>query len=151
MGSIRTAARALIVRQGRLLLTHCRNESGDWYTAPGGGQSAGERLPETLVRECREEIGAEVEVGPLRFVRDYIAAEHDFSYLEEADHQVEFFFECTLPERYVAQNGPYPDSHQVGVVWADAEAMRGMRVYPARLREVVDPALNSAVYWGSGD
>lgn len=151
MGGIRTAARALIVRRGQLLLNHYRDESGDWYTAPGGGQGVGEQLPQTLVRECREEIGVEVEVGRLRFVRDYIVADHDFSYLSEADHQVEFFFECTVPDDYVAQNGPDPDKNQVDVIWADAEALRVMRVYPARLGEAVEPAPDSAVYWGSGD
>jgi ADP-ribose pyrophosphatase YjhB (NUDIX family) len=151
MGRIRTAARALIVREGQLLLTHCRDERGEWYTAPGGGQAEGERLPETLVRECREEIGAEVEVVGLRFVRDYIAAEHAFSYLEEAVHQVELFFECRVPASYRARNGPQPDSHQVGVIWADAEALRSLRVYPSRLREVVDPAASPPVYWGSGE
>ena len=97
MGQIRTAARAIIVRQGRLLLTHCQDERGEWYTAPGGGQIEGESLPETLVRECREEIGVEVEVAGLRYVRDYIVAQHDFSYLDKATHQLELFFECTVP------------------------------------------------------
>jgi 8-oxo-dGTP pyrophosphatase MutT (NUDIX family) len=152
LGQIRTAARALIVREARLLLTHCRDERGDWYTAPGGGQVEGESLPETLVRECREEIGVEVEVAGLRYVRDYIVGHHDFSYLEETAHQLELFFECTVPPDYRAQNGPNPDSHQVGVIWADAEALQKLRVYPERLRDVVNPGAAGGlpVYWGDG-
>jgi len=152
LGQIRTAARALIVRETRLLLTHCRDERGDWYTAPGGGQVEGESLPETLVRECREEIGVEVEVAGLRYVRDYIVGHHDFSYLDETAHQLELFFECTVPADYRAQNGPSPDSHQVGVIWADAEALQRLRVYPERLRDVVNPGAAGGlpVYWGDG-
>ena len=147
---IRIAVRALILREGRLLLTRCRDREGDWYCLPGGGQGAGETLPAALIRECREEIGAEVEVGSLRFVRDYIAANHDFSYLEEATHQLELFFDCAVPGDYVVGNGPEPDSNQVGVAWLDARALADSRVYPRRLREVVDPrtAARLPLYWG---
>jgi 8-oxo-dGTP pyrophosphatase MutT (NUDIX family) len=153
LGAIRTAARALIFRQGSLLLAHCRDEEGDWYVAPGGGQVEGESLPETLVRECREELGTEVEVLGLRFVRDYIVANHSFSYLSKEAHQLELFFECRVPENYRPVVGPDPDSQQVGVVWADAETLRGQRVYPGRLRDLLDPALveRLPVYWGDGD
>ena len=153
MGAIRTAARALIVRDARLLLTHCRSAKGEWYTAPGGGQVEGERLPETLARECREEIGAEVQVGRLRYVRDYIVRHHDFSYLKESAHQLELFFECRVPASYRAQNGPSPDAHQVGVIWADAQALESLRVFPTRLRDVVAPDADSRlpVYWGDGN
>ncbi len=153
MGRIRTAARALIVREGRLLLTHCRDGRGDYYIAPGGGQVEGETLPETLVRECREELGAEVEVGELRFVRDYIPSPDELSYLSEDAHQLELFFECRVAERYRADNGPQADHDQVGVIWADAEALGKLRVYPARLRDVLYSvtAPELPVYWGSGD
>lgn len=155
VGQIRTAARAIIVRKGRLLLTHCRDARGEWYTAPGGGQIEGENLPETLVRECREEIGVEVEVVGLRYVRDYIVAQHEFSYLDKATHQLELFFECTVPANYRAQNGPSPDSCQVGVIWAGTEALQTLRVYPERLRDVVKPGALGATgglpgYWGDG-
>jgi 8-oxo-dGTP pyrophosphatase MutT (NUDIX family) len=151
MGHIRSAARALIIRDGRLLLTQCRKDGEDFYTAPGGGQAEGESLPETLVRECREEIGAEIEVLALRFVRDYIPG-NTFSYLEDASHQVEHFFECTVPPDYRAGNGPNPDSSQVGVIWADARALEEFRVFPARLYDLVDPerARDLPVYWGDG-
>ena len=153
MGHIRSAARALIVREGRLLLAHYRKSGYDFYAAPGGGQAEGETLPETLVRECREEIGAEVEVSGLRFVRDYIVVGDSFSYLDESVHQVEHFFECRVPSTYQAGNGPSPDTHQVGVIWADARALESLPVYPARLREVVDPdrAAEMPVYLGDGD
>lgn len=150
MQGIRTAAKAIVIRDGRLLLTHCRDDSGDWYALPGGGQQPGETLCDALVRECREEIGAEVVVERLLFVRDYIAANHDFSYLEEASHQVEHLFECRVPDDYEAGNGPHPDSHQVGVVWLGHAELRRARVYPSRLHQLVDPsaARPIPVYWG---
>jgi len=150
MGEVRTAAKALIVRDGRVLLNHCRDETGDWYALPGGGQRTGETLFETVVRECREEIGAEVEVVGLRFVRDLIVANHSFTYLEEAPHQVEHLFECRVPEDYEPACGPGPDSTQVGVVWLDAEMLARVRVYPGLLRDVLDSGRSARlpVYWG---
>ncbi|HKX45151.1 MAG TPA: NUDIX domain-containing protein [Planctomycetota bacterium] len=140
----------MIERDGRLLLTHCRDHRGEWYALPGGGQEEGEPLEATIVRECREEIGTEVTVLGLRHVRDYIIANHSFSYLDEAVHQVEHLFACRVPDDYVPQNGPGADRAQVGVVWLDAAALARVRVYPALLRDWIDPARRAAlpVYWG---
>ncbi len=150
MGRVRTAAKALIFREGRLLLLHCRDATGDWYALPGGGQDEGEPLDETLRRECREEIGAEIEVLGLRFVRDHIAANHSFTYLQEAAHQVEHLFECRVADNYRAANGPGADTTQVDVVWLDSAELAGVRVYPGKLRELIDPhrAGSLPMYWG---
>ena len=150
MGRVRTAAKALILREGRILLNRCRDESGDWYALPGGGQEEGETLHETIVRECREEIGAEVQVVGLRYVRDLIVANHGFTYLEEAAHQVEHLFECRVPDDYEPACGPGPDSAQIDVVWVDAATLARVRVYPGLVRDVLDPTRRAAlpVYWG---
>jgi len=150
LGRVRTAAKALIQRNGRLLLLHCRDGSGDWYSLPGGGQEEGESLLETLRRECREEIGAEVEVLGLRFVRDHIAANHTFTYLQEAAHQVEHLFECRVADDYRPANGPGADAAQVDVVWLDATALAEARVYPGPVRAWLDPVARAALptYWG---
>ena len=150
MERVRSAAKAIIVCEARLLVAHCRDEQGDWYGLPGGGQRRGESLAEALVRECHEEIGAQVEVGRLLYVRDYIAANHEFSYLEESTHQVEHLFECRVPDDYLPGNGPHPDTYQIGVAWLDLDALRRERVYPSQLRDVLDPERADALatYWG---
>jgi ADP-ribose pyrophosphatase YjhB (NUDIX family) len=150
VSTIRTAAKAIIVRDGRLLLNRCRDATGEWFALPGGGQEVGESLPETLVRECREEIDAEVEVLGLLFVRDYIVAHHDFSYLDEAEHQVEFLFECRVPADYRPRSGSGPDRHQEGVAWLGHEELQRVRVYPSGLRDWLDPSRSEPLphYWG---
>ena len=67
-------------------------ETGDWYALPGGGQEPEETLADCVARECREELGVDVRVGALLFVRDHIVANHDFSYVDEAPHQLEHLF-----------------------------------------------------------
>ena len=115
MERIRVSAKAVIVSDGRVLL--CRNvdEKGDWYCLPGGGQRRGETLVEAVRRECLEEIGDEVEVGRLLFVRDYIAANHEFAPTDPEVHQVELMFACTLPAVDEPAIGATPDSWQSGV------------------------------------
>ena len=72
MQSIRTASRALIIKDCKLLTIQMRDSSGIFYILPGGGQQHGETLKESLVRECKEEIGALVTVGELLYIREYI-------------------------------------------------------------------------------
>lgn len=137
MTRIRTAVKALIVREGRLLLNHCRSGDGDYYALPGGGQQVGETLDRALERECREEIGVEVAVGALAFVRDHIVAHHAFSYVKEAPHQVEMLFHCTLAPGEEPALGPAPDREQIGVAWLDASQMAELRVLPSWLVDFV--------------
>lgn len=60
-------AAALIFKEDTLLVCR-RGPGGDCahlWEFPGGKREPGESLPACLVRECREELGVETEVGPL--------------------------------------------------------------------------------------
>src|SRR4051794_39153878 len=53
---------AVIVRQGKVLID--RRATGplaDWWEFPGGKADEGESIPDCIRRECREELGVEVE------------------------------------------------------------------------------------------
>ena len=53
--NVRQASRAIVVRDGGILLTHERNTGV--YMTPGGGLESGETLEECCVRELKEETG----------------------------------------------------------------------------------------------
>lgn len=55
----------VIVRDDRVLLVKHRREAQEYWLLPGGGVEWGEALAACAARECREEVGLEVEVGPL--------------------------------------------------------------------------------------
>jgi 8-oxo-dGTP pyrophosphatase MutT (NUDIX family) len=135
MPPVRNAAKAVIVEGGRLLVTVNRDREGTFYLLPGGGQDEGETLTETLVRECWEEIGIRVEVGDLLFVREYIAAHHEFALSEPNVHQVEFMFVCRPVAERDPQRGASPDAWQIGATWLDLDALSRARFYPAALKE----------------
>ncbi len=61
--AVRCASKAIILRNGKVLLNRCRTEAGEvYYDLPGGGQKAYEPMEETVVREVAEETGYRVRV-----------------------------------------------------------------------------------------
>ena len=48
---IRVSAKALVIRDGRMLAVRVRDQDGDFFILPGGGQRAGELLPDAVARE----------------------------------------------------------------------------------------------------
>ena len=145
---IRNAARALIVRDGHVLLLRKDDAiKGERYTLPGGAQEVGETLQEALRRECREEIGAEVQIRDLVHVADYFKPRATTP--PTIRQAVEFVFACDVPEDYQAGNGRRPDGHQVEVLWASLESLRGLRLLPHSLIDLLTEARNNGVYVGT--
>jgi len=80
---------AVVERDGAFLLTRRLDGThlaGHWEF-PGGKLHAGETLEECLAREIREELDADIEVGP-----EILASVHDYP-----DRSIELrFFRCVL-------------------------------------------------------
>ncbi len=138
MRPIRTAARALIVHEGRMLAIKMQDERGIFYILPGGGQDPGETLPVALERECLEEIGARVKVGELAYVREYIGRNHGFSKSHRAFHQVEHVFHCELLGGLDQSQASEQDRKQVGVAWLPLEDLSALPFYPEALKAYVE-------------
>ena len=138
MKPIRNSVKAIIVHEGRVLAIRKRDGAQTYYILPGGGQHPGEALPDALRRECREELGCEVEVGPLLFVRDYIGAHHEFATEHAERHQVEFFFLCGTGSPACARGGEKPDRRQVGIAWLPLAELDHHPLYPAVLRALLN-------------
>jgi 8-oxo-dGTP diphosphatase len=132
--TIRTAARALIILEGKLLAIKMRDQSGVFYILPGGGQKHGETLKQSLRRECLEEIGTEVEVDELLYVREYIGKHHEFRNTHHNFHQLESVFRCSLPNPKGIGPGTEPDQKQVGVEWIPLEELDERRFLPAAIK-----------------
>jgi 8-oxo-dGTP pyrophosphatase MutT (NUDIX family) len=61
----RASGRAVVIKDGRLLLTKYKN--GQYYNFPGGGVEEGETLAECTKREVLEESGITVVVEDMLF------------------------------------------------------------------------------------
>jgi 8-oxo-dGTP pyrophosphatase MutT (NUDIX family) len=84
-----------------------------------------------LRRECIEEIGVDVDIAGLIYVAEYYKPRYAIP--GQLRHQIDFIFSCTVPEDYIASNGPRPDKHQVDVVWIPGEQLEEITFYPPAL------------------
>lgn len=130
--SLRYAAKALIIEEGRLLCLRKRGDIGVYYVLPGGGQEPGELLPDTLARECLEELGARAEIGRLRFVQEYVGRNHVFKQEHGGMHFVNLYFECRLLERPLTRPLT-PDQGQEALEWLHLDRLSEAAFFPRSL------------------
>ncbi len=126
--SIRNAAKALIIRDGRMLAIKVSDGRETWYIMPGGGQGAEELLPDAAIREAAEEMGIRIAVKDLAFV---IEGAHG-----EKFHRVDLVFLCEYLgeiENAVLQG----DTNQVGYDWLDIRTLNKAPLYPSKLRRQI--------------
>lgn len=125
---IRNAAKALIIKDGKMLAVRISDGGEEWYIMPGGGQEAEELLPEAVCREVAEEMGLQVKVGDLVFVVEGLHG--------EAFHRVDLVFLCEhigTIENVVLQG----DMNQTGYDWLDIATLNHAPLYPSRLRRQI--------------
>ncbi len=134
--TVRSAARALIIQDERLLAVAMRDEKGAFFILPGGGQRHGETLVQTIHRECLEELGVAVEVGELLYVREYVGRNHDFCKRHKNFHQLETVFCCRLrdPDAVFNTSGAARDKLQTGIAWVPLDTLETCRFYPAAIK-----------------
>lgn len=152
MSLVRYCAKAIIVRDARILAIKYADESGEYYALPGGGQLHGETLPEALLRECQEELGISVRNQGLKFIREYIGKVGESSWRDADIHQVEFLYECEIVGKDEPRGGTHRDHAQVGIAWLPIDAIVNYRFYPKELMGYLDKPLPSGIeYWGNAE
>lgn len=131
MLKIRTAARAVIIKDEQLLVLRRTGVQGEFYVLPGGGQVHGESIQETLIREVLEEVSLEVGIEELLFINEFIA-KRDSLFLDfEPDvHQIDFTFLCKIKSLNEAKVGETPDVHQVGIAWIPLTEITDFNLHP---------------------
>ena len=82
---------AFVHEGGRLLIS--RREGADYCYVPGGKVALGETSEEAMHRELREEIGHDLETGPLMVVLEEIYTRHG-----EFRHDLNFCYPAVVPE-----------------------------------------------------
>ena len=125
---VRNAAKALIIKDGKMLAIKLKDEQDEWYIMPGGGQDVEEILPETVCREVAEELGLQVEAKDLVFVIEGVHG--------ESFHRVDLVFLCEYIgkiENAVLQS----DTYQVGYDWLDIKSLNTTPLYPSKLRRQI--------------
>ena len=147
--SIRSTVKAIIVKDGKILLNKCYGDTfGDYFSLPGGGQRQHETLEEAVVRECLEETGYAVE--PVR-----LAAVCETIFTNEDNHRVYHIFICEiLDDEKITPTGKDGTQTQVGSEWVDIntiDAINVTRLFPIAVRDNIQGIINGTapVYLGS--
>ena len=135
MSGPRVAVKALIIREGQVLMNRYVHPAGhEMFELPGGGQEHGEEQPAALIRECREEIGALVEVHQVACLFELMT---DHSIRDGAPirpfHQVNIAYWCGLAEGEEPGEGAEPDRLQAGTAWLPLDRLGEHDVQPPAL------------------
>ena len=113
--AIRINVNAAIIRDDQILVIEFNDENGIHYNLPGGGVDTGESLEAALKRECLEEARAQVEVGQVLLVWEYVPSLHGFKY--GPTQRVGLVFKCELAVGAQPALPENPDPNQTGVKW----------------------------------
>lgn len=140
---IRNSAKALIIRDGKLLALRLRDADSVFYILPGGGQQTEELLPQAMEREVAEELGLRVQAGDIAFVIEGAKGERR--------HRVDLVFRCEVLGA-APSTALQPDAGQEGFDWLDIASLNTAPLYPSRLRRAVmnlHAGLPQPVYLGN--
>lgn len=128
----------LLRRDGKLLLQKPTNDTG--FAIPGGHVAFGETNAETLVREFKEEIGADIVMGDLKLV-----AENFFSWGDKPCHQICLYYDVALKnEKQIPLEGMFIGDEkiegrnfQLQFHWLLINQLDKIEVYPTNIVEVL--------------
>ncbi|WP_171053380.1 NUDIX domain-containing protein [Streptomyces marianii] len=132
--TVRNAAKAVVLHNGRVLLQRAHWEGQDCYFLPGGGQIPGEALGSAVRREVLEETGLDVTPERLLWLREYIGANHGGA---PEDHRVEAIFLCRPEGDPDKLGGHAEDDVQTGLEWVELEKVPGLNLLPHGLRNLI--------------
>ncbi|GAA4899253.1 NUDIX domain-containing protein [Streptomonospora salina] len=118
-------ARAVIRRDGQLLVARQRTKS--WSFLPGGHVEPGERVEAALVREVREELGAEAKIE--RFLG---AVEHGYIEDDATRHEINLVFEVAITDVEPASQEDHLEFH-----WLDVNQLPDADVRPGALKSAL--------------
>lgn len=125
---IRNSAKALVIKDGKMLAIKLKDSGGEWYIMPGGGQEAEELLSSSVCREVAEEMGILTVCKELLFVVEGLHG--------EKFHRVDLVFLCEyigdIPNAIL-----HKDTNQIGYDWLDISMLNTQPLYTSKLRRQI--------------
>lgn len=140
----------ICVQNGKVLLQTTTGEDPS-FAFPGGHVEFGETNEQTLIREFREEIGADVAVKELKWV-----AEIFFPWGEKPCHQICLYYMVEIQNRDFPQEGQFVGREHIEgrnfdleFHWIPLEDVEELEVYPVQtpqLLKKLDEGVQHFVY-----
>lgn len=120
---INVLGRLVIIDQGNLLVV----KKADWTFLPGGHVEYNEGVKDTILRECMEEFGGNVEVGELIGV-----LEHSFEDKNGPYHEINFVFAGKLLDMNYPQV-PKSLEDDLEVIWIPLDKLEEKNLLPKEI------------------
>lgn len=127
----RITPRGILIQNNKIIFASYQVKDKIVYALPGGKQEVGETLKDCLVREFKEELNLDIQVGKLVLVKEFIHEHSDVKGWEEGIHQVELIFEVSTNQLFNKNAlGRMLDNNMLGATLLSAQEMKGLTYYP---------------------
>ena len=128
----------ICVHDGKVLLQTTTGEDRS-FAFPGGHVEFGETNAETLIREFREELGADIRVGELKWV-----AEVFFPWGSKPCHQICLYYMAEILDPKTPRDGVFLGKEKIEgrsfdleFHWVPLECAETLEIYPTNARELL--------------
>jgi len=128
----------ICIQNGKVLLQKPSNDTA--FAFPGGHVTFGETNAQTLIREFREEIGADISVGELKWVGEIF-----FPWVNRPCHQICLYYTVDIPSGNIPLEGMFIGQEQMAgrkfdleFHWIPVTELRNLEVYPTNVVELMD-------------
>lgn len=126
----------ILIKNNKILLQKPKNDDG--YSIPGGHVSYGETSSETLIREFKEEINADIKVEKLVMV-----GENFFPWGNKPCQQISLYYEVSLcDEKQIPLEGNFEAIDELGneridldFLWIPLSEIQNLCVYPSNIKD----------------
>lgn len=128
----------ICIQNGRVLMQKPTNDTG--FAFLGGHVALGETNEETLKREFKEEIGADITVGNLKWVGEIF-----FPWGDKPCHQICLYYSVSLDDQsQIPQGGVFIGDEQlegrdlrIEFHWVSLDEIENIEVYPTNTNELI--------------
>lgn len=128
----------ICIQNGKVLLQRPTNDNG--FAFPGGHVAFGETNKETLVREFKEEIGADISVGELKWVGEIF-----FPWGVKPCHQICLYYTIDIEDGHTPREGTFVGQEQlegrnfdIQFHWVSLDNIRDIELYPTNVKQLLE-------------
>ena len=127
----------ICAQNGKVLLQKPTNDTG--FAFPGGHVAFGETNEQTLIREFREEIGAEIKVGELKWVGEIF-----FPWGDRLCHQICLYYIIEMDGGEIPKEGMFLGKEhlenrnfEIEFHWIPLDDIDKISLYPSNCKELM--------------